>query len=572
MRRTRKSVLPWPTWGGQALCTLLLCCCTDSNSNPSDLDATSSEWDATIADASTADGALPDAGDPATSQATIVRTITGHDWWLPEAAERASYSGEYWSKLTGTDTTTAIGMTEPHFAVTIDVDWMTVNPADGVYDWSETDAIVSQLELESPGMGFGFWPWYCSATYVPDWVTASHDIVYLSEGGIAGWEGDFMTLVTPMIQALGARYASHPRFVYAEIRTPYDWRNGEHYHQNQLSEIIAAGRDFTDWYKAFIDTWANAFSPNQQKLATVLAGGPWHPDTEEIIAHNYQAGCGQRDGMPSQETISNAVYGHVVDADGYLSVDANHPPVQDHTIFYGSENTEFDPDSTTWGDPEHTWIRMQFAVFWNLVTRRNWLALTRKLRTVEPYQSFLEWTMLELGQTVATTWDAWSWTRQGTWNNLGTIKNYERWLYQRDLPPDGETVATLHLGYDTYGSYNTTDVWEARRTDLASGMNRFYFDVSSDLMTGGPQHVYLLVTYLDETTTTWQIDYSGGPGIHFSTPAVTHQDSGEWKTVTFEVPDMHLDADPFANGMDFRISCTGAEDLTVKITRIVIAP
>jgi hypothetical protein len=35
---------------------------------------------------------------------------------------------------------------------------------------------------------------------------------------------------------------------------------------------------------------------------------------------------------------------------------------------------------------------------------------------------------------------------------------------------------------------------------------------------------------------------------------------------------MTLDADPFGNGMDFSITCTGTEDLTVKIARIVKTP
>ncbi|MBW2527162.1 MAG: hypothetical protein JRI23_23470 [Deltaproteobacteria bacterium] len=559
MTETLGVIRRW-TWAAIALAALG--CSDDDDIVPGGGGATGTAGGAA---AGGAGGAAGSGGVYEPAPPTISGTVDGDDWSLPATAAQAPYSGRYWAHL-GYDSPAAEGMTEPHFAVNIHFTWREVNPSEGVFDWSSIDAVVEQVEAAPTGMGFGLWPWYYDAEDLPLWLTSGYDIQFLGTGGVAPWAGDFMTKIAPMIQALGARYGSHPRLVYAEMRCPYDWEFGEYSHRGAMDEILAVGAPFLQWFNGFTDLWAGAFAGAEHKLVSQVAS-TWHPDTEAIIAHSYSRGTGQRDGMPSQALIIGSVYSHHEDADGYITLDSDHPPLAGRA-FYGSEDTEFNPETDDFGDPAHTWYRFHHATFWSLMTRRNWLAIPRRLFDVEPYGAFIDWVWLELGHDAATAPDAWSWTNEieHTYPPR-TTKNYERWLMQRDVAPDGLTVAA-EPGPDPddlYGHWEHSAEYAARRTDASSGSSFVYYRLAPEFLSGGPQRAEIKVSYLDGPT--WHLEYLGYDGP-MAAPDVTPDGSGAWKTVTYLIDDLMLDGRAF-DGMDFRLANGGPGELTVKLVRAV---
>ena len=212
-----------------------------------------------------------------------------------------------------------------------------------------------------------------------------------------------------------------------------------------------------------------------------------------------------------------------------------------------------------------------------LQMRRNWMNIGAKvigdLEASNP--EFLRWVEFSLGKTPQTSPDAWCWLREGylaKWHNYQPIKNFERWLLQRDMEPDGTTIpvekldiSMLKYNYASGKGYE----FHARRTDQATGNRYIYFRSDPKFISGGPYKVLLKVTYLDTPKTEWCIEYTGENGVSRSESVVT-TGSNEWKTVTFGIPDIRF-SDAFQN-MDFRIALLGSVDVTVKLVRLIKLP
>jgi len=185
---------------------------------------------------------------------------------------------------------------------------------------------------------------------------------------------------------------------------------------------------------------------------------------------------------------------------------------------------------------------------------------------------FLRWVEFSLGKTPHTSPDAWCWLREGyqaKWHNYQPIRNFERWLVQRDVEPDGKTVpvekldiSMLKYNYASGKGYE----FHARRTDQAAGSKYIYFRADPNFISGGPHEVLVKVTYLDGPPTEWCMEYTGEGGASQSESVVT-TGSSKWKTVTFKIPDIRFMGD-FRN-MDFRIALQGSVDVTVKLVRLI---
>jgi hypothetical protein len=150
---------------------------------------------------------------------------------------------------------------------------------------------------------------------------------------------------------------------------------------------------------------------------------------------------------------------------------------------------------------------------------------------------------------------------RGPW----TVRNWERWLIQREVEPDGKTVATYQA--HTPVKFNT-DAFEARRTDLAHGSANIYFGVDDRFIKGGTNAVQIKVTYLDENAGIWWVEYDAAEDAYKKTTPVKNLGDGQWKTTTLVVPDASF-PNRQRGGMDFRIVNAGENDLTVRFVRVV---
>jgi hypothetical protein len=181
-----------------------------------------------------------------------------------------------------------------------------------------------------------------------------------------------------------------------------------------------------------------------------------------------------------------------------------------------------------------------------------------------------------LGKTVETTPDAWCYLKESPISPhispAGVARNFERWLCQRDVAPDGVTVPTERVDR-TFNAGGIADSevdafydYLARRTDLAHGQCAMYFDLDDRLSLRG--RVAIKVEIRDTERTSWRIEFAAPDGQVVSTPSYYGGGGGQVKTATFE-----LAAPPLANslpsGHDFRLVCRGPGDVVVRWVRVV---
>ena len=199
-----------------------------------------------------------------------------------------------------------------------------------------------------------------------------------------------------------------------------------------------------------------------------------------------------------------------------------------------------------------------------LQLRMNWIFLGNYSLAPPVFQYMLK----TLGKTVSDSPDAWVALREAEDRERGSpgpvVRNWERWLIQREVGPDGLTVRTVPI---TSPATQIGTSYEARRTDHASASNYIYFGVDDKFIKGGPEAVDVYVTYLDNNHATWTLQYdSAGGSAYKSTRVVTNTADGRWKTTKFAIEDAGF-ANRQNGGMDFRLYNGGVEDATVRFVQ-----
>jgi len=177
--------------------------------------------------------------------------------------------------------------------------------------------------------------------------------------------------------------------------------------------------------------------------------------------------------------------------------------------------------------------------------------------------------------------DAWAALQMwydGCFNGNRRYHNYERYLLQRDVEPDGRTVLTDmktwtpdHYGFCKVGEFGSTQpavTYFARKTNHAGGSDYIYFDVVSEFAPPGENQFRIAVTYRDTGTAQWRLQYSTPTTALKDTPSVTNTGTNSLKTAIFTLSDASFRG-AFANGMDFRIYNGGASDVTIRTVRVI---
>ncbi len=112
---------------------------------------------------------------------------------------------------------------------------------------------------------------------------------------------------------------------------------------------------------------------------------------------------------------------------------------------------------------------------------------------------------------------------------------------------------------------------DARRTNRASHNYFVFLNVSDQYIYSQLTSVDLTVTYLDQGTGSWRVDYNSDKNFYQFGPEVQKTNTGEWKTKTFRLHDAFFANK--TNGVDIRLNAKweGGEDddvfATVKIQK-----
>ncbi len=317
-------------------------------------------------------------------------------------------------------------------------------------------------------------------------------------------------------------------------------------------------------YLERLDAWAAAFSGIEYKLCTTTGKG-------DGLQEALNRGMGSRNGYVEMYMLHtrNSVLGQWAGTDGYLITDESNPHVADDGVS-GDENEEYANEShiTRFG-PVSTWPhRYRESSLRALQMRRSVYWAEGGPFIIDPH--LLNFVALELGRKRADeSPDAWCYLRESWADGNYQVKNFERWLYQRD-GVGTTTTPTEKVDFGAQGAkqqgHNQAKLYDytARMTSINDGQDAITFAVADDFLSGGPHRVAIKVTYVDKFNAQWELRYQNAQGTQ-SIPVVCG-DTGETKTITFILDDAHFTATGFDTDFDIHAL---VNNVRVRMVRLV---
>lgn len=473
--------------------------------------------------------------------------------------------------------------------------WRDVNPKEGVYDWSilknaleNNDSIYIRLENSD-------------VIHCPEWLGKKYpdlkplklepytDNFEVKSQGLfyPMWHPGFKREFKQLLQSFKEQeFGSDPRLKFAYI--PGAWKWGE-FEIDFVEEMKLQGmtpEDFLSWFKETIDMYVDAFGEeNAHKLMYTgndvipLVDVDWRTKLDrQLFAYAMEKGCSTRFGLLEKYNFvatDMPNYGiRVVDRGGglYMEADDNAPLIANPQRFIGSESEEIETKNI----PISSYYQLKMSALKNLQVRANVVFLGARVWQKAPqlhqymlktlgkhyYDSPDAWCALREGKDIYQLWSRWNLgVKEGWW-----IRNFERWLIQREVEPDGKTVRTYYI--ETPVKHNE-ESYEARRTDHKNGSNYIYFGVDDKFIKENGKDIQIKVTYLDNNNQKWWIEYNAANGKAYKkSTVVKNLNDSKWKTTTFKIKDAAF-VNSQRDRMDFRIFNGGRQDLTVRFVRLI---
>lgn len=511
-------------------------------------------------------------------------TIDGWDWSLPDHVEPAAMS------LVGLQR--VIGLEKEYIPLKLNfkanavgllwVKWRDIEKEEGVYDFSKVIARIQQgneagldviLRILTCSKSRGTGSNAISSGEAPLWLEGlgvtllprknsghnlnfdpSHPVFHqkylklIDESAKAG--------IPQMVKAAYVGYASHS--LGDEGIGPFN-------------ESEAAKNDALPHVKERLDAFGRAYKGMEHK---VFMGGSSH--------YGFKKGFGVRRGFVEMYlyNIPNEDLGQYIDQDGYLGVDESAPIIRNNG-FNGEVNEEY----------ENAWATDQRGYrFGSTTDSYPYRYFTSTLRALQMRCTYIHTTghlvpeMLpflsqQLARTVADTPDVWtfmrtSYMRSASYENNDKfdrpisaeekksgipIKNFERWLSQRDA--EGfETRPAIKIEH----SINMWMVQAGRNYDyIARSGKRIGFHIDSR-WPGLRGEMAVKVTYLDDRPGILQLAYNAGKSIK------KHRliGDGKLKTSTFML--VGLTPQSMQHNFDFVLQAgENTDEVTVSMVRAV---
>ncbi len=510
--------------------------------------------------------------------------IDGWDWSLPPGVKPVPYSGLVCSRR---EWRAFPGNKVAHLSAT----WRQVEPREGAYDFS---FVKRQLQEPPEGfIGFEFHLYAATSGVVPQWLLDRFKPPLIDMGDVEGrfrlrnvpiWDERIHARYLKLVAALGRSGIPQMK----QMLVTY-----VHGISRSRGEEFWMPRNVADWceqhtgltparlervMKERLAAWAKAYQGVEYKLAWVGAGGGFGGKREydglgdRLIDYAYKLGMGQRCGFVEVYLyhFDNPYLGQHLDPDGYLTVDESCPPIAEGRAF-GDENEEYSKVMQVRFGPYKTFpYRYHESMLRALQMRRNFLWISPASVDMNP--PLTAYVSLELGRDVRNAPDAWCYLRESYVRRRGRrkepqpVKNFERWLCQRDRP--GCRTTPAHKMPQHPRMWMSPKGWKfdytARRTDAASGNRRIGFAVDDRFLFGGPHRVAVKVTYHDDAKAVWRLAYRTPNGA--AGRKVVCDGSGKVKTATF-----FLDDAVFAGkGPEFDFEIQADEgDAVISFVRVI---
>jgi hypothetical protein len=294
------------------------------------------------------------------------------------------------------------------------------------------------------------------------------------------------------------------------------------------------------------------------------------------MALAVKLGMGQRNGFVEHYLMHapNPALGQLLDGDGYLVVDERNPLIAENRAS-GDENEEYTPGHVARFGPLETFAhRYRESMLRVLQMRRNFVWAEGGPWLIDP--PLLHYVALSLGKNAETSPDAWCSLRESyipdrphrNWKKAIPVKNFERWLYQRDAPgARTRPVEKVDVPKQMF-EYHKSHLYDytARATDAASGQLAIRFALDERFLSDGPHRVAVKVTYVDRADARWTLSYFGPRGMS-NTRTVSCGDTGETRTATFMLRDARFPGRGYA-GRDLEIRALRG-DAVVRFVRVI---
>lgn len=506
----------------------------------------------------------------------------GDDWSLPGWARPAPHSGFFSEDASPEDFVDVHG---------VDVSWRQLEPSPGELDRGATgsaqgmsfDGLDAQL-----GEGGSYWMriFASGEDWAPEWLAdecfdgdlPTYGPDYDGQRHVPIWDdcvwGHLIDLYRRVFADEGLAADPDLRFVY--VPGAFTWSEFDY-------EMIAAAVDAGDldeatylaWYRTMLTDLVDVFGDDAWKLVFTGEDYPFGPfgAADDLLAREaVDAGMGVRTGITEvfDFHLNEApAYGSSIQPDGHLVLDDS--ARADPRRVFATENECYTDCGYTTDDPYYAIRQSNLKA---LQLRMNWIYVVPGPSMLGFYPELWDWVRLSMGQTAATSPDAWAALRDaedvywrdddtgrfaGTWDSAPFVRNLERWLVQEDHPG-----CTAHRSdRDVHEGEIDPDngiAYEALATRIADGDDGLCFDLDPEFL-AAPADVLVKVTYLDEGTAPFVLEWFGG-----ASPPVARTGTGTWRTATFRVP--ALPVDQGAQGYDLAVRAE-TDDLHVRFVRVV---
>ncbi|MEO1373375.1 MAG: beta-galactosidase [Cyanobacteria bacterium J06635_10] len=472
--------------------------------------------------------------------------------------------------------------------------WSDVNPQEDVYDWSILENALqgnNNVYMRLENSDVDHCPTWLSEKY-PDLqplrLSSYKDNFDRYSNGYfyPMWHPGFKQEFNKLLQSFkDKRFSYNPRLKFAYIPGAWKWGEFDLKFVGYMKSQGMTPNDYYQWFKELIDTYIDAFGEEnahklmytEQDVIPIAEGDlEWRNFIGvKFTKYAFDKGLSTRFGLLEKYNFvatDMPNYGiSIVNSDdrNYMEVNESSPLISDPNRFIGSESEEIYNENI----PVGNYLQLKMTALKNLQVRANVVFMGSDVWNRAP--ELHNYMMKSLGRHYYDSPDAWCALReakdvyrlfsQGISSNLW-VRNFERWLFQREVNPDGKTVKTYYV--NTSVKHND-ESYEALRTDTASGNNYIYFEVDDRFIKGGSNKVQVKVTYLDNNSSQWWLEYDAADGNSYKqSNKIQNSEDNRWKTVTFYTNDA-----AFLNrqnkGMDFRIFNGGVDDITVRFVRVI---
>ena len=488
----------------------------------------------------------------------------GWDWSLPSFVKPAAKSNLCIARNGGLDSEKIEKLPKVNFlcnpVIAHWVNWSLLEPEEGKINFQP---LINNIKLASlKGYGSIVRIHFSATTFAPELIR-KYDIPIRKENSknppkVTNYEishPEFHKLYLKFIDALGKSGIPQMK----EVKGLFFGYASPSYGDEGIGpfpEGMADANDTIRHVRERIDAWAKACAGVEYK---VIMGG--------LSNYGLSKGFGIRRGFVEMYLyhIPDEHIGQKIDPNGYLYVDELNPIIANN-VYNGEENEEYDEVWATeargyrFGQTTESYPYRYFTSNLRLLQMRCNDLLANEFSLLP---EMLAWVGLELGKNIGDTPDAWCFLRESYLKvNGGTnVKNFERWLYQRDIP-----------GYETTPAVkieHPIQMWMVQPGKyydfIAREGKRIGFDID-DKWTGLKDSVAIKVSYLDTSSGELNLVYNNGNKPERKIAKLNGD--GKLKTATFFISRLKANSLPY--NFDFALEAgSNTEKITVSIVRVI---